>query len=155
MSKYDFVFALTGNENAAFVATVLEAAVRGSLTADFFVALGKNRAFMNVNACAGGAVTGGYVGGAFAVGRARLEIAKELIKSFVTNKPQNCDISSVVHMIFNDSPSQTLRQDDTRLPIGLRLKHGDEHVRFKWTDIEFGPVVPSRPIELPERGRRY
>lgn len=37
--------------------------------------------------------------------------------------------------------SWPLRADDSRLPVGLRLKYGNEHAREKWEDVEFGPVI--------------
>ncbi|KAF4674922.1 hypothetical protein FOL47_008511 [Perkinsus chesapeaki] len=33
-----------------------------------------------------------------------------------------------------------------KVPVGLRLKGGNEHWRFDWRDVLFAPVVPRRPI---------
>eukprot|EP00428_Durinskia_dybowskii_P013628 CAMPEP_0170211182 /NCGR_PEP_ID=MMETSP0116_2-20130129/5206_1 /TAXON_ID=400756 /ORGANISM="Durinskia baltica, Strain CSIRO CS-38" /LENGTH=292 /DNA_ID=CAMNT_0010461715 /DNA_START=71 /DNA_END=946 /DNA_ORIENTATION=- len=48
------------------------------------------------------------------------------------------------HLVFGDDYEPPLRQDDARLPMPLRLKFGDEHVRKQWNDVVLNPSTPKK-----------
>merc|ERR1712048_371888 len=51
------------------------------------------------------------------------------------------------HLVFGEEHEPPLRQDDARLPLPLRLKFGDEHVKREWNDVVLNPNTPKKLVE--------
>ena len=51
------------------------------------------------------------------------------------------------HVVFGEPRDLPLRPDDTRLPIALRMKYGNEHVRTWWEDVDLAPGS-NRPLSV-------
>eukprot|EP00747_Dinoflagellata_sp_TGD_P045060 gnl/TRDRNA2_/TRDRNA2_143622_c0_seq2.p1 gnl/TRDRNA2_/TRDRNA2_143622_c0~~gnl/TRDRNA2_/TRDRNA2_143622_c0_seq2.p1 ORF type:complete len:393 (-),score=60.14 gnl/TRDRNA2_/TRDRNA2_143622_c0_seq2:46-1080(-) len=50
------------------------------------------------------------------------------------------------HLIFGEVPDPPLREDDKRLPVALRLKHGTEHMRTQWVDLPLARDIPKKVV---------
>lgn len=56
------------------------------------------------------------------------------------------------HMIFGESADPPYREDDARLPVALRLKHGKEHTRLNWIGVPLARDIPLKIVPDVEHG---
>eukprot|EP00928_Gymnodinium_smaydae_P034291 TRINITY_DN24340_c0_g1_i5.p1 TRINITY_DN24340_c0_g1~~TRINITY_DN24340_c0_g1_i5.p1 ORF type:complete len:434 (-),score=91.39 TRINITY_DN24340_c0_g1_i5:66-1367(-) len=56
------------------------------------------------------------------------------------------------HMVFGEAADPPSREDDGRLPVALRLKHGREHVRLNWASVPLARDIPLKIVPDTEHG---
>lgn len=56
------------------------------------------------------------------------------------------------HIVFGEPPDPPMREDDPRLPVALRLKHGKEHVRRNWAGVPLARDIPLKMVPDFEEG---
>eukprot|EP00439_Symbiodinium_sp_Y106_P052571 s275_g7.t1 len=49
------------------------------------------------------------------------------------------------HVVFGEEVDPPSREDDMRLPVSLRLKHGKDHSRLNWIGM---PLARDIPLKL-------
>ena len=170
--SHEWIIFLTDDYSKNYVKLVSEAAANGmlSLSKTGILPLSLERAVRTANnecsmkiseALLGtrASMMEGNFGGSFLVSRqalvASVDRSKFIMKTRETLKCEQTRIDLFWSAIFGGEVNPTLTQDNVELPVALRSKYGDENIRTKWTDVEFGPVVPARPIEMPPRGLKY
>lgn len=50
------------------------------------------------------------------------------------------------HVVFGEEVDHPNREDDARLPVALRLKHGREHVRLNWIGVPLARDIPLKVV---------
>jgi len=56
------------------------------------------------------------------------------------------------HVVFGEKPEPPGREDDVRLPLHLRLKHGKEHTRRNWIGVPLARDIPLKMFPDHEHG---
>lgn len=56
------------------------------------------------------------------------------------------------HIVFGEPPDPPSREDDARLPVAFRLKHGREHVRLNWAGMPLARDIPIKIVPDEEEG---
>lgn len=56
------------------------------------------------------------------------------------------------HVVFNEAVDPPSREDDPRLPVAFRLKHGREHVRMNWAGVPLARDIPIKVVPDEEQG---
>mmetsp|Transcript_3130 Transcript_3130/g.10104 ORF Transcript_3130/g.10104 Transcript_3130/m.10104 type:complete len:293 (-) Transcript_3130:66-944(-) len=56
------------------------------------------------------------------------------------------------HMVFGESADPPNREDDRRLPVALRLRHGREHSRLNWVGMPLARDIPLKIVPDYEHG---
>lgn len=56
------------------------------------------------------------------------------------------------HIIFGEAADPPSREDDPRLPVALRLKHGREHTRLNWAGMPLARDIPIKIVPDDEHG---
>merc|ERR1712226_1322290 len=50
------------------------------------------------------------------------------------------------HVVFGEAVDPPSREDDTRLPVALRLEHGREHTRLNWGSVPLARDIPIKVV---------
>ena len=155
----DWVIFLNGRDfSIPYTKLVVKSVAKGLLPKQTVVSLGFKRSPRVHKICGTGAVpraSWAFYGGSFVVSGERVRRSATHLNSIFLPGSIECGPAFQDEIWSDVFEMNTAQRDDPTLPIGLRLRYGDEHVRVRWTDVEFGPVVPSRPIEMPPRGLKY
>ncbi|CAE7693266.1 acbC [Symbiodinium sp. CCMP2592] len=56
------------------------------------------------------------------------------------------------HVVFGEEVDPPSREDDMRLPVSLRLKHGKEHSRLNWIGMPLARDIPLKLVPDHEHG---
>lgn len=56
------------------------------------------------------------------------------------------------HVVFGEAVDPPNREDDVRLPIAFRLKHGREHTRLNWGGFSLARDIPIKVVPDVEHG---
>jgi len=71
----------------------------------------------------------------------------DLCTNFPVTRSTHCyGMEFMWHRVFGDEYETPLRQDDTRLPLSLRQKFGDEFIKKQWNDMVLNPNTPKKIV---------